>query len=128
MGDPMSKGHRLLNAEDEKKRTLWAKARDYSDRGHPMVRSATRHDLMDLATKYEDNELWGEIAEHVLDAMTKDNDLSAKVSDHFVRDCPESVFLRIAERSLQHPRLFAYWRRRARNLLQFHERRQNSSY
>jgi hypothetical protein len=55
------------------------------------VRSAIFHDLMDRAEADSDHDLWYKIGGAVIVAYQND-DLSAQVSDHFVRACPDDVF------------------------------------
>ena len=65
------------------------RSKDYANT--PQVRSALRHSLMDKAQRSGDLVLRRKIGRALIDAYNN-NDLTAQVSDHFVRDCPNEVF------------------------------------
>ena len=92
------------NTEDELER-----ARDFTL--HYKKRAAIWHGLMDVAEATEDDELWNEIGEIIIIAFNRD-DVSAKISDHFVDKCPDEIFRKYAMQG-PHDR-FVAWRKRAR--------------
>jgi hypothetical protein len=72
-------------------------------------RSAERHELMDIAKITNDDDLWLQIGLALGRACERD-DLAPEVSDHFVRDCPHSIFVQVAG---EIPRAkFKNWRKR----------------
>ena len=79
----------------------------------PGERSAIRHRLMDQASSNDDLGLWHEIAQALVRASLGD-DLTPEVSDHFVRDCPDEVFMVVKDAKPR--RRFTRWHHRARRL------------
>lgn len=78
------------------------------------ARSAIWHGLMDVAELWQDDALWNEIGEIIILAFSRD-DVSAKISDHFVEKCPDVVFRKYA---LQGPHdRYVRWRQRTQELL-----------
>ena len=79
----------------------------------PRGRSRILHDLMDHAKATRDNELWHKIGLALIRAREID-DLSTRVSDHFVDLSPDEVFKEVAKKGPRFP--FNGWSARARKL------------
>lgn len=88
--------------------TLFGKARNSCL--NYQTRAAAMHELMDIAEAGGDESLWMRIAGLLVEAFELD-DVSAKVSDHFVEKSPDPAFEHACRRVI--PR-YAAWRRRAK--------------
>ena len=55
------------------------------------VRTAIRHDMVDIAIKQADDRIWVDVGEALIRAAEQD-DLVPRVSDRFVEACPDTVF------------------------------------
>lgn len=89
----------------------WKRARDRS--ASPRVRSGGLHNLMDLAQRADDHDLWLRIGRALIRACD-DDDLTPQVSDHFVDACPDQIFKQVANASPR--KRFKAWHRRANHL------------
>jgi hypothetical protein len=84
-----------------------------NDRVDPGIRSRAAHDLMNIAMIEKDRGLWEHIGK-LLIKMFQRNDMAAQVSDHFVDNAPQEVFIKFA---FEGPgSRFNGWRNRANKL------------
>jgi hypothetical protein len=81
----------------------------------PVTLSAIRHDLIDAAIKLQDDDLWLDLGRALVRACDM-KDLTTKVSDRFVDNCPDVVFETLGRTVSPYFR-FAGWRKRTERAL-----------
>lgn len=106
-----SRGRKKVGVREDEDRFYAEVSRSDNFSLSPQIRSRARHEFIDLAEKLSVLDMWVEAGQALIRAA-EGNDLSAQVSDHFVRVCPDEAFEQFPYHSAA--MRFTGWRERIR--------------